>query len=289
MQHGDDSSAEPNRIPTSAFMWFAIVLLCAIVSSIFVVRDYYRTFHDLAADPATWGQFGDYVGGILNPLFGLITAFGLLGTLAFQIHELRLTAKEISDSSKTAAEQSRLNYTQSFESSFFQLLKLHNDIINAIELTLDGRLYKGRACFAAWVHKFHIEVRQEAAIEGRPIDFLRRYETFYISRQHTLGHYFRLLYNIIKFVKRAEEIDDKKFYVNLVRAQLSSDELVLILYNCLSKWGIQKFKPLIEEFALLKTVPKENILEPLLIRMYSKDAFGGSYPDEPPLAASETQ
>lgn len=38
----------------------------------------------LSADNGTWGQFGDYMGGVVNPLLGLITIWLLVGTLAQQ-------------------------------------------------------------------------------------------------------------------------------------------------------------------------------------------------------------
>jgi hypothetical protein len=85
-----------------------------------------------------------------------------------------------------------------------------------------------------------------------------------------------LLYNIIKFVDGASGVE-LGFYAKLVRAQLSSNELELLLYNCLSKWGAE-FKPFVEKYEMLKNVselPKDS--EPLS-HQYDKSAFGGKYP-----------
>jgi hypothetical protein len=101
------------------------------------------------------------------------------------------------------------------------------------------------------------------------------YEKFYAENQHEVGHYFRLLYNIVKFVDRSQ-IANKKFYTNLVRAQLSADELTLLFWNCLSKWGREKFKPLIEEYSLLKTLPDRPYLPPDVRRYYASKAYEGS-------------
>jgi hypothetical protein len=60
----------------------------------------------------------------------------------------------------------------------------------------------------------------------------------------------------VKFVHQSD-IDDKRLYTNLIRAQLSSYELVLLFYNCLSELGREKFKPLVEVYALLKTLPRD--------------------------------
>ena len=60
----------------------------------------------------------------------------------------------------------------------------------------------------------------------------------------------------------------------LVRAQLSSDELFLLFYNCLSKVGLKKFKPLVEEFAMLQHVPRESLILPEHMELYNQRAFG---------------
>ena len=44
-------------------------------------------------------------------------------------------------------------------------------------------------------------------------------------------------YNIIKFIDNNAPKKEAKMYSNLVRAQLSTNELSLIFYNCLSEEG----------------------------------------------------
>lgn len=87
-----------------------------------------------------------------------------------------------------------------------------------------------------------------------------------------------MLYNIVKLVHRTDGID-KRFYANIVRAQLSSAELMLLFYNCLSNWGSEKFKPFVEEFALLKTLPNDVLPADALLHAYDPSAFGGKYPE----------
>ena len=43
----------------------------------------------------------------------------------------------------------------------------------------------------------------------------------------------------------------KKFYAKTLRAQLSSQEVVLLMYNCLFDYG-KDMKPLVEKYTLLK-------------------------------------
>lgn len=61
-----------------------------------------------------------------------------------------------------------------------------------------------------------------------------------------------IAYNTIKLVDRADFLEDKTVYTNLVRAQLSRYELLLLFYNCLSVYGQEKMAPLIKKYNILK-------------------------------------
>ena len=77
-----------------------------------------------------------------------------------------------------------------------------------------------------------------------------------------------------KFVDNSS-IENKRLYTNLIRAQLSSFELALLFYNSLSDMGREKFKPLIEKYSLLKTVPKKALIHaPDEFPLYELSAFG---------------
>ncbi|MBO6794733.1 MAG: hypothetical protein JJ895_12550 [Balneolaceae bacterium] len=54
---------------------------------------------------------------------------------------------------------------------------------------------------------------------------------------------------------------------------MSRYELLLLFYNCLSDLGNKKFKPLIEKYALLKTVPKDALFSRDHLDLYDKNAF----------------
>lgn len=231
----------------------------------------------LSDDPTRWGAFGDFVGGVLNPVFGFLALIALLATFALQVRELKISAKELRNSANALLAQNETLAKQSFEATFFQLLRLHNDIVNSIDLTsTDHGTTRGRDCFKVFMKRLDTLLNQAGARADFEA-FLRTYDDFYIQHQHELGHYFRLLYNIVKLVNSTPGLD-KRFYTNLIRAQLSSAELMLVFYNCLSNWGAEKFKPLVEEYALLKTIPRTSLPDKVLMSKYSPAAFGGEYP-----------
>jgi len=98
------------------------------------------------------------------------------------------------------------------------------------------------------------------------------YESFFTKYQSDIGHYFRTMYNIIRFIKE-NNLDHPRYYTNLIRAQLSSYEHLMLFYNCHSKHGENKFKPLVEEFSLLNNMPQDLLLDRKHTSFYSPKAY----------------
>ncbi len=196
-------------------------------------------------------------------------------SLDLQREELRQTRKELHDQTLQFAAQNRTLSQQTADNTFFQLLRLHNEIVGAIDLVdkqTKQPIAKGRDCFQTFV--LYLK-RKYSADSNRTLEqTVNSYVQFYQEHQADLGHYFRSLYNIVKFVDRTD-FDDKRRYTNLVRAQLSSYEQVLLFYNCLSALGAEKFKPLVEEYALLKHIPRELLVhEGKSLLHYAGRAYG---------------
>jgi hypothetical protein len=128
---------------------------------------------------------------------------------------------------------------------------------------------QGRDCFRRLFRYYSQTAKDEVGIEN----LRQKYAIFYEKYGHEVGHYFRTLYNLVKLVERST-VEDKRFYTNIIRAQLSDQELALLFYNCLSMYGSQKFKPLVEKYALLKNMPPQTLINPEHRNLYSPTAFG---------------
>ena len=168
---------------------------------------------------------------------------------------------------------------QNFGSAFFQLLSLHNDIVNSI--AIQGRAH-GRQCFVEMLYELknkHYRHIKDTANSNTPEEKVLNdtYEIFLKQYEPVVGYYFRHLYNVVKFVDRHSDLleGDTKRYTNLVRAQLSSYELGLLFYNCLSERGAE-FKGLVEDYALLEDVSSTELIDEEHKKHYKKSAFGES-------------
>jgi hypothetical protein len=78
------------------------------------------------------------------------------------------------------------------------------------------------------------------------------------GHQSRLGHYYRHLYQMIRYVDQ-QTLDINKYeYVKTIRAQLSTHEQALLLVNSLTPVGQNWWKKdLIDKYRLVKNIPPE--------------------------------
>lgn len=259
-------------------------------------------------------NFSDFIGGVIGPVFSLvgIVLFYVALTeqrkdfetnkrnlqtqtkaLEQQIKEFELQRIELFETRQVFMTQTEMLRKQQFESTFFNLINLHHNIINSMDLQKVEPKYKGitkltaprdqrdelvfttlkgRDCFVEFRNRLS-EIFISTDGQKQSLDFTNQvYSEFYNKFNSDLGHYFRNLYHLFKFIKNSEE-KDKNVYASLLRSQLSNDELFLLFYNGISDYGKQKFKPLIEEFNLLKNISSGVLLEPVHMNFYNGKAY----------------
>lgn len=285
-------------------MWIGIcIFLLGIL--LFFWNDTIQVSSSINSDK--FGQFGDFVGGLIGSLWALAgvilfyvalteqradirTNKEVLDTqiqaLEKQIEEFELQREELKLTRQVFIEQRDTLKIQQFESTFFSMLNLHHQIVNSIDIdyqkmggVFDDKVVKeikltGRDCFQYFFTQFNetYERTKDETDELKKIN--AAYTHFYLNYQADLGHYFRNMYNILKFIHKKNP-GDKFFYSNLLRAQLSSSELLMLFYNCLSEFGNEKFKPFIEEYHFLQNMPKNPLIKKQMhMNLYNKSAFG---------------
>jgi hypothetical protein len=197
-----------------------------------------------------------------------------------QIEEFELQRVELKETRKVFIEQSETLRIQRFENTFFQLLSLHHDLVDKLNFSKtrfqrDTDYYEKREVLIQAYRdlsetiKFSNLIREHDGFGGiketpnnpdsKEVASSRLGEAynkfFYQDYNQTLSHYFRNIYHVFKFIYKSDLIkkEKKQFYASLVRAQLSSEELFLILYNSLMKGlGYPNFLFLIKHFDILQ-------------------------------------
>lgn len=234
------------------------------------------------------GTLGDMFGTI-NALFSGLAFAGIIFTILLQRKELKLQRDELKSTRKEFIIQNRTLKAQRFENTFFGLINLHNQIVNDFDYKVGDDYSKpieiksGRDVF----FEAYRELRSE--ISKTDVTLNSSYLRMYSKHNTDFGHYFRNLYRTFKIIDETEfvniqEIDDeieyeeqnfkqRYKYTSILRAQLSDYELFLLFYNCQSRLGV-KFKPLVEKYSLLKTIPKHLIEYKEHWNLFEKNAFG---------------
>lgn len=134
--------------------------LIAVVFFVTLLVFYFGNFHHLSDDNTKWGAFGDYVGGLLNPVLAFMAFYWLTRSIQIQLKEFEKTREAFEQSSHEQAkaaeaqtelvkqqkiatqaqeESSRVQQLQSrvqaFESSFFSMMNHKVDVVSNICLS----------------------------------------------------------------------------------------------------------------------------------------------------------
>jgi len=262
-----------------------IIFCIALVGGIVAIGFYLSTFCTfkecyVLADIEKWGQTGDFFGGVLNPFFTLVGLFFVIVTIQQNQQalkqneiELQLSREELKKSSDALQSQVITAEKQRFETTFFQLLSLFNGIVR--DLKFDNNI-EGRNFVAHLYQCLRELLLAKKAGDIKSINIA--YGELYNGYGYVLASYFRTLYSIIKFVDNSELSDEeKKFYNNLVRAQLSKYELGLLFYNCLL-YENGKFLQLVKKYDLLECLEDSTLADPTHRALLNSVSAGSSAP-----------
>ena len=271
----------------------AIAVIASIMGAVAASLYFYTFSGPFIAEHEKWGVFGDYIGGTLNPIFAFFGLIALLVTIVFQSRELRATKDELKRS--VAATEH-----QTFENMFFQLLRLHQQIVDnvkaegVVEANDPGggspRII-GHAAFSCFCEHLDKELDryEEATSPCADLSSIEEsWERFFSTNYPVLSHYFRNFYDILRCIDDADAVDmkDKDRYTRTLCAQLSAYELKLLFYHGLHPDN-KRFLELAEKYALFEQVGEVPIGAPYLdiqdnhFQFYNERAYDTWEPPKP--------
>ena len=228
----------------------------AIVIGAVVVLVYLFRFggYSISKDPANWGALGDYLGGVLNPIFAFFAFVILVVSLKVQSKELKATTDEMRNANdaqeRLLQQQNQANQLQNFENLFFQLLELKESAYKNIQM--NNLIFQGKS-INEWILNTHItsNVRREVVERSNDIkamqrnldEFISFYKKIWTDKeieneiylkskenkwkwQSDLSHQLKYVANKIGFctteefnIRFSQLLSEKKVYVLLKEAQ----------------------------------------------------------------------
>mgnify|MGYP000980940808 CR=1 FL=1 len=279
--------------------WFVEwwLLLVPATFALGAVTTYAIVFRSLPAteNPAAWGTFGDFVGGLMNPLVSVLTLFVAISVWRLQKAELELTRSEMAQTKEAMEDQAKTAEQQRREQRFFDLLNLYHETLKTF--VIEGSA--GKAALNSWqklsssahdcedfLHRgwdefdFHYNARDPHSNRLIRASQKKTYTESQIAQAWSnlspqFDHYFRTIFAILNELERLLNADHWR-YGKLFRAQLSRDELTLLAFNVLFDSEGKKMRPLVCKYGLLKHLANTKLRDHA-IKELAPTAFGLSW------------
>jgi hypothetical protein len=248
-----------------------------------------HSYHD------KFGAFGEFFGGIIGSIWslaGVFLFFSALKTqskefkiqheqlelqrdelkmqrneLKLQRYETELQRKEFERQTQQLVEQNKTLNIQKFENTLFHLLRLHNDIVNSNEDRDLGKKWS-KTLYMRFIGNFQRTSEREQDLEK--LEIIKKTYNLFPKKVEYLDRYFNNLVYCLEFIDLAT-ITNKKFYVNLIRAQMTVHEQLFMFYFGIC--SLTQIKRLIERYNFFEELPTDELIEISHLQYYDKSAF----------------
>jgi len=229
-------------------------LTLIIIVYIILLIIYFTHFGSIySKNNGDWGTFGDFFGGTLSPLIGIISII--------------LTYNIINN-------QSEENKQSEFKNIFqilFDSIKDKKDIIER-----KGKTYISDKNVLSRINRDIEAVYKYNKKQNPDKDKLKLFvDSFWSVYEDINGSsspYMKVLHNCLKAIDTHCIKERQEVYSSLLRAQLHPDELVFIFYNAIASDNFKNFKLRLEKYSIMKDVSNYKFPEELKAK-YNVNAF----------------
>lgn len=241
------------------FVWFLFLIMIILLSSNTIDLSFYSL--------EKFGILGDSL-NILTSLFTGLAFAGVIVSIILQTRELEDARVEFKGQKEALYEQQNEMRQQSFDVKFFQMISLLNEIKKSLIIKANKQVYNSNEVFHFLRDKFEKDIESvytkdtdNSIFNVKEAYFTNSFNNFNDNYDNTFKYYFINLYQIMKFID--EDTPNKnsaKKYMNILRAQLSKNELILLFYNALGVYenNGDKYKKLIEKYSFFEHLQYED-------------------------------
>ena len=230
------------------------VALSIIGFFFFISHRYYSVAKPI--DGSVWGEFGDFIGGVIGTIIAYISIRLLVATLNTQAKGNDVT-KEAADLSLYESKLQRLysNFKMMLELYHRKLTEFNSEDENVeADTGLAFLKVKKKEIFDS----YNV---QDNSYATRNKEAVKKFNDFYAENRPVASVYFRIIYRLLEMIFQAEiESEDKAKFAKMLRCQLSEDELFFIRYNAMTNNGANMRK-LLNQYNMLKHLPELSLPE----------------------------
>lgn len=259
----------------SSYEIIGYVLICLGALVLFWGTVKFNLLHELYLDAPqrkenVFGEYGEFIGGIVGSLWALAGVFLFFATLTYQKREFELQRFELHKSQKIFQQQN-------FSTLFISFIDKHNDIIDNLKgYDINQSVWTGTNFFVFFQEKvmssFIQKVRAmepdqktEVQLKKLFVEYFSYHFSFY---QNSLDPYLKNLSVLFKLIHRyrADTEDQGEYYSFITKASLTQSELFLIYhvvhFNLLKEFStisndFDMFEDIIEEYKVNRIIKDE--------------------------------
>jgi hypothetical protein len=234
-------------------------------------------------DIQRYGQFGQFIGGIVGSLWALAGVLLFFATLTYQKKEFEQQRIELEKTQKIFKQQD-------FSSLFLNIISQHNSYVNSLVAWGDDQIaWKGSNFFALFKHKVleSFELKSSEITKQKFNGMLMKdyfaaaFLEQYNIHQHELEPYFKNIKLLFEMVHkyRNETLDKSDYYSHILKSSISNNELFLI-YHAAALNVFTDLKKYHRVFNLFEYLDHDSRVE-YIVEKRSKEIFPFEAKDKP--------
>jgi len=233
--------------------YWAIVLVILIYA--LLLYKYFSHFNTgYSEHNGDWGAFGDFLGGSLSPLIGIISIILTYNIINNQTIESRQT-------------------------EFKNMFQILFDSISEKETIIERKGRPKNLSGKKALFRINKDIESVYKSEknknptGNTIElFEKSFWSVYDDIKGSSSPYMKVMHNCLKAIDKHCIEERQETYSSLLRAQLHPDELIFIFYNAIASDNFKNFKSRIEKYSILKDIASYELPQELK-NLYDLSAF----------------
>ncbi len=262
-----------NRLSRYEIIGYVLIVSGAVVLIWGTVK--FNLMHELYLDPAdrkggVFGEFGEFIGGIVGSLWALAGVFLFFATLTYQKREFELQRYELHKTQKIFQQQN-------FSTLYISFINKHNALIDSLvayDINQSPRAgsnffvffqEKVLSSFVQKVRGFDASQKNEVELHHLFQEYFTYHFTFY---QNSLDPYLKNLSILFRLIQRyqSDTSDEGEYYSFITKAGFTQSELFLIYhvakYRLLAEFNafddtFNVFEYLLDDYRVSFIVEKE--------------------------------
>lgn len=206
-----------------------------------------------------YGEVGDFVGGLLNPILTFLAFMGLLITIAVQKDELQQTRDQLESAAKSQIEIAELQKQELKNNTLFKLISALRDSATnpTIKTSNNGNLSvrSGLDALTDLLNMFCLDYYDEIKNMSQTDAFNKSLKNRYELQHTKLSSYFEQLKFILRWID--ENSEQKKIDYRLLAANMSYQEIMLVYIHRSSPLQTE-LKFIVDKVNLIQYLPEQS-------------------------------